>query len=51
MVALGGQDAFGTWQQLELLMTQWRAVEMVAADDGPFIYNASRSGLRRIALD
>jgi len=51
MVALGGQDAHGTWHQLEVLLTQWRAIETVADDAGPFIYNALRSGLRRIALD
>ncbi len=51
MIALGGQDARGTWQQLEVLLTQWRAIEKVADADGPFIFSALRSGLRRIALD
>lgn len=36
MIALDGQDAHGTWQQLEVLVTQWRAIERIADDPGPF---------------
>lgn len=50
MVALGGDDARGTWQQLEVLLTQWRAIEKVAGQPGPFICSATRSSLRSIAL-
>ncbi len=51
MVALGGREALGTWQQLEVVFSQWRRIEQAAEETGPFIYSAARSGLRRIALD
>lgn len=51
MVALGGADAGGTWGQLEVLLTQWRAIEKLADDEGPCIYSALRSGLRSVSLD
>jgi hypothetical protein len=50
MVALAGKEALGTWQQLEVLFSQWRAIEPLAARPGPFIWSATRSGLRRVAL-
>ena len=31
-------------------VTQWRAIEGLANKDGPFIYAATRSGLRSINL-
>ncbi|MGQ0773918.1 MAG: hypothetical protein ACT4NY_05790 [Pseudonocardiales bacterium] len=34
MVALAGRDAIGTWAQLELFMTQWRAIEALAHQNG-----------------
>ncbi|HEX6388592.1 MAG TPA: hypothetical protein VFZ89_04070 [Solirubrobacteraceae bacterium] len=51
MVALAGREALNTWNQLEVLFTQWRAIEPLADRDGPFIYAATRSGLRTIVLD
>jgi hypothetical protein len=51
MVALGGNDARGTWQQLEVLLTQWPAINKPTENTGPFIFSASRSGLRRVPLD
>ncbi len=50
MIALGGTEARGTSHQLEVLLTQWRAIERVAADDGPFIFSALRFGLRGVPL-
>ena len=50
MIALGGTEARGTWHQLEVLLTQWRAIERVAADNGPLIFSALRSGLRQVPL-
>lgn len=47
MVALGGRDAIGTWAQLEVLMSQWRAVERCLGEPGPFIYSATRTTFRR----
>jgi hypothetical protein len=50
MVALAGRDARDTWAQLEVLFTQWRAIEPLPDKQGPFIYAATRSGLRAVAL-
>lgn len=51
MVALSGGDALNTWNQLEVLFTQWRTIEPLADKPGPFIYAATRSGLRAVPLD
>ena len=52
MVALSGKDATTTWAQLEVLMIQWRRVEDLTQQAGPFIYSATRTGgLRRVDLD
>jgi hypothetical protein len=50
MVALAGDEARGTWQQLEVLMRHWRAIEALAARPGPFIYTATRSTLKPVRL-
>ena len=50
MVALAGDEARGTWQQLEVLMRHWRAIEALATRPGPFIYTATRSGLKAVDL-
>jgi len=50
LVVLSGRDAGGTWGQLEILLTQWRAIDALAAREGPFIHAATRSGLRAIPL-
>lgn len=51
MVALAGKEAVGTWDQLELLMCQWRAIEDCLSLLGPFIYTATRTTLRPVSLD
>ena len=43
MVALSGKDARNTWQQLEIVTSQWRALETLAGTDGPFIWRATRT--------
>jgi hypothetical protein len=50
MVALAGREAIGTWNQLEVLMSQWRAIEAVLDTPGPFIYTATRTRLKPIDL-
>ncbi len=50
MVALSGKDARNTWQQLEVLMSQWRGIEQETNRPGPFIWRATRSGLARVIL-
>jgi PIN like domain len=50
MINLGGDDAIGTFAQLEALMCQWRRIEALLNEDGPFIYSATRTAFRRIEL-
>ena len=49
MVALRGAEAGGTWDQLEVLLCQWRAIEALTRA-GPWIYRATRTALRAVAL-
>lgn len=51
MVVLAGVEARGTWQQLEVLMRQWRAIEASLGRPGPFIYSATRSSYKAVNLD
>ena len=51
MVALNQRDAQTKWGQLEVFMTQWRRIETLAAEPGPFIRRVSRTTVTAIALD
>jgi len=51
MVVLAGVEARGTWQQLEVLIRQWRAIEASLGRPGPFIYSATRSSYKAVDLD
>lgn len=44
MINLSSADASNTWGQLEVFMTRWREVEALCDQDGPFIYQLSRTG-------
>lgn len=48
MVALAGKDARDSWHQLETLMTQWRKIEALLDEPGPFIYTVARTSIRRV---
>lgn len=50
MVALSGRDAGSTWAQLEVFMAQWRRIERLVHESGPFIWRATRSGLAKVEL-
>jgi len=50
MVALSTDEAKDTWHQLEIVMCQWRAIEACLDQEGPFIYTATRTGLRPVKL-
>lgn len=49
MVALSGRDAKTKWDQLEIVMSQWRAIEKLTALPGPFIHTATRTALNKVA--
>ena len=50
MITLASDEARGTWAQLEVFMSQWRAIERRLEEPGPFIYTASRTVLREVSL-
>jgi hypothetical protein len=50
MIALASDEARNTWLQLEIVMSQWRAIERKLDEPGPFIYAASRTVLRPVDL-
>jgi hypothetical protein len=51
MVALNQRDAQTKWGQLEVFMTQWRRIETLAAEPGPFIWRASRTTMTVININ
>jgi hypothetical protein len=50
MVALTAADAGSVFAQLEVVMCRWRDLERCAAEPPPFIYAATRTSMRPIAL-
>ena len=44
MLTLSGKDAKTVWSQLEVVMCQWRWIERVRDQPGPFIYRVTRTG-------
>ena len=50
MVALNQRDAQTKWGQLEVFMTQWRRIEALIPEPGPFIWRASRTAMTPIPL-
>jgi hypothetical protein len=50
MVALAGEDAISIFDQLEVLMCQWRKIVRCLDQPGPFIYAATRTGFRAVDL-
>lgn len=51
MVTLASTEAVGTWAQLEVLCSQWRAIERRLDQHGPFIYSATRTAFRPVSLN
>jgi hypothetical protein len=50
MVALNQQDAQTKWGQLEVFMTQWRRIDALVSERGPFIWRMSRTAMTSIPL-
>lgn len=50
LVTLGGSEAMGNWVQLEIIMTQWRRIEGLLEENGPFVYAVTRTTLRQVPL-
>ncbi len=51
MVTLAGREARGTWDQLEVVMSCRRDIEMLPRRARPFISSATRTRLRRLEID
>jgi PIN domain-containing protein len=51
MVALSAPDAVSVWNQLEVVMSNWRRFEDLTSQPGPFIWRASRTSLGKVKLD
>lgn len=51
MAALNQRDAQTKWGQLEVFMTQWRRIEPLVDEPGPFIWRVSRTAMTPIPLD
>jgi hypothetical protein len=49
-LAPSASTAVDTWHQLEVFMAQWRSIERLTREHGPFIYTVTRAALRRIDL-
>jgi hypothetical protein len=49
-VALNQRDTPTKWGQLEVFMTQWRRIEALTSERGPFIRRVSRTAMTSIPL-
>ncbi len=47
MFRLDARRGLNKWQQLEIIVTQWRRFDELAALPGPWLYAATRTALRR----
>lgn len=50
-VRLDGRHELSKWDQLEIVICQWRRIEEELRQPGPWLFVASRTGLQRQALD
>ena len=50
MFAITSSEQLDNWGLLEVVVSQWRAMERAADEPGPFIYSLTRSGLTRLDL-
>jgi hypothetical protein len=50
LVALAGDEAVGVWNQLEVLMCRWRAIEALLVEPAPFVYRATRTTLKAVQI-
>jgi hypothetical protein len=50
MFAITSPEQLDNWGMLEVVVTQWRAMETAAAEPGPYIYSLTRTGMNPINL-
>ena len=47
MFRLDARQSLNKWQQLEIIVTQWRRFEQLANLPGPWLYMVTRTSLRK----
>ena len=47
MFRLDARHGLNKWQQLEIIVTQWRRFEQMSELPGPWLYMATRTTLRK----
>jgi hypothetical protein len=47
VITLDARHALNKWSQLEIIVTQWRAIEALADHPGPWIYTVARTSRRK----
>ncbi len=47
MIRLDGRHGLNKWQQLEIIVSQWRHFEEMAELPGPWLYTVTRTTLRK----
>ena len=50
MIALVGQDAGNTWEQLHIVLKRWERIEESLNEPGPFIYALGKATFRKVDL-
>jgi hypothetical protein len=50
MVVFSADDAGAPWEQLEAFMANWRPINRLTEQPGPFIYTCTRTSLRPVDL-
>ena len=50
LVSLASDEAVTRFAQLEVVMCQWRRIESLLTETGPFIYFATRTSVRKARL-
>lgn len=48
MFAISSSEKLDVWRQLEVLMCNWRRVEQLRDDPGPFIFRLMRTAMSRL---
>jgi hypothetical protein len=48
MFAMTSPESLDKWGQLEVVVSQWRAMERAADEPGPYIYSLTRTTLKKI---
>jgi PIN domain-containing protein len=50
MFAMTSPEPLDKWGQLEVVVSQWRAMERAADEPGPYIYSLTRTALKKIDI-